>query len=48
MNKNRNRNKNYLISKFGVTSLKDLGKLKGQKHFYASQGATTLDLVPLL
>jgi tripartite-type tricarboxylate transporter receptor subunit TctC len=38
----------YLSSKFGVTSLKDLDKLKGQKLVYASQGATSLDLVPLL
>ena len=38
----------YLSTKFGVTSLKDLGKLKGQKLVYASQGATSLDLVPLL
>ena len=37
-----------MSTKFGVTSLKDLGKLKGQKLVYASQGATSLDLVPLL
>lgn len=38
----------YLSTKLGATSLKDLGKLKGQRLVYASQGATSLDLVPLL
>lgn len=38
----------YISSKYGVKSLKDLNKLKGQKLVYASQGATSLDLVPLL
>lgn len=38
----------YISPKFGVKSVKDLGKLKGQKLVYASQGATSLDLVPLL
>lgn len=38
----------YISPKFGVKSAKDLGKLKGQKLVYASQGATSLDLVPLL
>jgi tripartite-type tricarboxylate transporter receptor subunit TctC len=38
----------YLSTKLGVTSLKDLGKLKGTQLLYGSQGATSLDLVPLL
>lgn len=38
----------YISSKFGVTSAKDLGKVKGQKLIYGSQGATSLDLVPML
>lgn len=38
----------YISSKFGVKSVKDLAKLRGQKLVYASQGATSLDLVPLL
>lgn len=38
----------YISSKFGVKSVKDLDKLKGQKLVYGSQGATSLDLVPLL
>jgi tripartite-type tricarboxylate transporter receptor subunit TctC len=38
----------YISSKYGVKSVKDLGKLKGQKLVYGSQGATSLDLVPLL
>ncbi len=38
----------YISSKLGVTSLKDLDKLKGKKLHYASQGLTSLDLVPLL
>jgi len=38
----------YISSNLGVKSLKDLGKLKGQRLVYGSQGATSLDLVPLL
>ncbi|MDB5651299.1 MAG: tricarboxylate transporter [Hyphomicrobiales bacterium] len=38
----------YLSSKLGVKSLKDLGKLKGTQLHYASQGLTSLDMVPLL
>ncbi len=38
----------YISSKMGVTGLKDLDKLKGKKLHYASQGLTSLDLVPLL
>jgi tripartite-type tricarboxylate transporter receptor subunit TctC len=38
----------YISPKFGVQSVRDLGKLKGQKLAYGSQGATSLDLVPLL
>jgi len=38
----------YISSKYGVKSVKDLGLLKGQKLVYASQGATSLDLVPML
>lgn len=38
----------YISSRFGVKSVADLGNLKGQKLVYASQGATSLDLVPLL
>jgi tripartite-type tricarboxylate transporter receptor subunit TctC len=38
----------YLSSTLGVTSLKELGKLKGQRLVYGSQGATSLDLVPML
>ena len=38
----------YVSSKLGVKDVKDLGKLKGTKLFYASQGLTSLDLVPLL
>ena len=38
----------YLSSKLGVKSLKDLAALKGKKLHYASQGLTSLDLVPLL
>ncbi len=38
----------YLSSKFGVKSVKELSKVKGQKLVYGSQGATSLDLVPLL
>ncbi len=38
----------YVSSSLGVKSLADLGKLKGQRLVYGSQGATSLDLVPLL
>ncbi len=38
----------YISSKFDVKSAKDLPKIKGQKLAYGSQGATSLDLVPLL
>ncbi len=38
----------YISSKSGVKTLKDLAGLKGKKQFYASQGVTSLDLVPLL
>ena len=38
----------YISAKSGVKSLKDLPSLKGKKQFYASQGVTSLDLVPLL
>lgn len=38
----------YLSSNLGVTSLADLGRLTGQRLVYGSQGATSLDLVPLL
>ncbi len=37
----------YITSKLGV-DLKSLGKLKGRTIHYASQGVTSLDLVPLL
>lgn len=38
----------YISSRFGVKSVKDLPKLRGQKLVFGSQGATSLDLVPLL
>jgi len=38
----------YIAAKFGVSSVKDLGKLAGQQLHYASQGATSLDLAPML
>lgn len=38
----------YVSSKFGVKTVKDLAKLKGQRLVYGSQGATSLDLVPML
>ncbi|MDP4613542.1 MAG: tripartite tricarboxylate transporter substrate-binding protein [Limnohabitans sp.] len=39
----------YISTKLGVNSLQDLGKLKGgQQLVYGNQGATSLDLVPLL
>ncbi|WP_050526678.1 Bug family tripartite tricarboxylate transporter substrate binding protein [Pseudorhodobacter aquimaris] len=38
----------YVSPSTGVSSFEEIGKLKGQKLIYASQGATSLDLVPLL
>lgn len=38
----------YTSPSTGVTSPAEIGKLAGQKLIYASQGATSLDLVPLL
>mgnify|MGYP005988163871 CR=1 FL=1 len=38
----------YTSPSTGVTSPEEIGKLEGQKLIYASQGATSLDLVPLL
>lgn len=38
----------YVNSDLGVESLADLGKLKDQRLIYGSQGATSIDLVPLL
>lgn len=38
----------YTSPSTGVTSVAEIGKLAGQKLVYASQGATSLDLVPLL
>lgn len=38
----------YISSKLGVDGLKSLGKLKGQQLFFASQGVSSLDMVPLL
>ena len=38
----------YVSPSTGVESAADLAKLEGQKLTYASQGATSLDLVPLL
>ncbi|MGE3246672.1 MAG: Bug family tripartite tricarboxylate transporter substrate binding protein [Beijerinckiaceae bacterium] len=38
----------YLSTKQGAKSLAELPNLKGKKLHYASQGLTTLDLVPLL
>ncbi|ADZ68973.1 Bug family tripartite tricarboxylate transporter substrate binding protein [Polymorphum gilvum] len=38
----------YTSPSTGVTSPDDIGKLVGQKLVYASQGATSLDLVPLM
>lgn len=38
----------YASPSLGIKSAADLGKLKGKKLVYASQGATSLDLVPLL
>ncbi len=38
----------FVSRDLGVSSLADVSKLRGQKLFYASQGVTSLDLVPLL
>jgi tripartite-type tricarboxylate transporter receptor subunit TctC len=38
----------YVSSKFGIKSIKELDKLKGERLVYGSQGATSLDLVPML
>lgn len=38
----------YINPKFGVKSARDIAKVRGQRLVYASQGATSLDLVPLL
>ncbi|WP_245676640.1 Bug family tripartite tricarboxylate transporter substrate binding protein [Devosia elaeis] len=38
----------YLPARFGVTSPAELGKITGEELVYGSQGATSLDLVPLL
>jgi tripartite-type tricarboxylate transporter receptor subunit TctC len=38
----------YVSAKFGINSIKELGKLKGERLVYGSQGATSLDLVPML
>lgn len=38
----------YISSSFGVNSIRDLAKVRGQRLVYGNQGATSLDLVPLL
>lgn len=38
----------YIAAKSGLKSLKDIAAIKKTKLFYASQGVTSLDLVPLL
>lgn len=38
----------YVSSKLGVNSIDDLQKLKSQKLIFGSQGATSMDLIPLL
>ncbi|RXJ89795.1 tricarboxylate transporter [Arcobacter sp. CECT 8983] len=38
----------YVSSKLGVNSINDLNKLKSQELKFGSQGATSLDLIPLL
>jgi tripartite-type tricarboxylate transporter receptor subunit TctC len=38
----------YTSPTTGVTSVEDIGDLRGQQLVYASQGATSLDLVPML
>lgn len=38
----------YLPARFNVANASELGKVRGQQLVYASQGATSLDLVPML
>lgn len=38
----------YISPKLGVSNYQELDLLKGQKLFYGSQGATSLDIVPIL
>lgn len=38
----------YLPAKFGIKDASELGKLGNQELVYGSQGATSLDLIPLL
>jgi tripartite-type tricarboxylate transporter receptor subunit TctC len=38
----------FVAAKYGLKSVKDLAKLKGVQMNYASQGATSLDLAPML
>jgi tripartite-type tricarboxylate transporter receptor subunit TctC len=38
----------YVSPSTGVSTIEDVSKLKGQRLVYASQGATSLDLVPML
>jgi tripartite-type tricarboxylate transporter receptor subunit TctC len=38
----------YISSRFGIKSVNELDKLQGDKLVYGSQGATSLDLVPML
>lgn len=38
----------YVAPELGITSADELGKLRGKRLLYGSQGATSLDLVPLL
>ena len=38
----------YVSKKLGINRLEDVPKLRGTKLYYASQGVTSLDLVPLL
>ncbi|WP_135470171.1 Bug family tripartite tricarboxylate transporter substrate binding protein [Crenalkalicoccus roseus] len=38
----------YLPARLGVANASELGKLRGQQLVYASQGPTSLDIVPML
>lgn len=38
----------YIPSSFGITDVSELGQLADQELIYGSQGATSLDLVPML
>lgn len=38
----------YIPARFGVANASELGRLRGQELVYASQGATSLDVVPML